>query len=319
MSLFEHIVLKLIQRKISKLFALECALSKNDAAIKHHERSPEKSWPDPAKIPSGTEVPFSLKNMLVVGANLKSCVHEGMKTIKSVAKNPTTPKTDISGADLSAFQDFALRLGVGAVGFAKLPPHLIFRDRAVLFDSAIVMIMEMDQEAIAKAPSLATFKMVMQTYDTLGRITNRLTEKLREMGFGAQASHPLGGLVLYPPLGVEAGLGWLGRHGLLITPQFGPRQRIAAIFTSVQNLPFSRHSEHSWIAEFCQSCGRCIATCPSEAILKEPIEHDSGRKTQIERKKCLPIFVKNEGCTICVKECVFSKRSYNEVREGWQN
>lgn len=318
MNLLEKGILKLIKHKVSNWFELERSLVNQENAFKAIEDSPEKSWPNPDRIPGGNEVPFSLRNIPIVGHSLRSCIHQGIKAIRAISQNPKQIKTIISNCELLDFEAFAKASGIGAIGYAKLPAHLIFKDRAVLYDSAIVLLMEMDEQAISKAPSVDTFKMVMSTYDTLGILTNQLTEKLRAMGFQAQASHPLGGLVLYPPLAVEAGLGWFGRHGLLITPQFGPRQRIAAIFANIDNLPFSKENEHVWIEWFCQSCGKCIRACPSQAILEHPIEHRSGRKTQILREKCLPIFVKQEGCTVCVKECTFTKLNYKDLREKFE-
>lgn len=313
MNIIEKFILSLIKDKVSKWFELEQSIVNMDGSHKSVEESPEKSWPNPDKIPSGEEVPFSLKNLPVVGKSLRSCVHQGVKAINTISENPKQSLKTIDASRLKEFEEFAKLQGIGALGYAKLPPYLIFKDRAVLYDTAIVLIMEMDKKAVLKAPSLETFKMVMSTYNNLGIITNLLTDKLRNMGFKAQASHPLGGLVLYPPLAVEAGLGWFGRHGLLITPHFGPRQRISAIFVNIDNLPFSQNNKHSWIGEFCESCGKCIRTCPTKAILDQPIEHKSGRKTHIIREKCLPAFVKQEGCTVCVKECAFTQANYDDL------
>ena len=208
-------------------------------------------------------------------------------------------------------------MGIGDIGYAKLPRHLIFKERAVLYDSAIVLLKEMPKDKVDKAPSIATFKMVFESYDSLSKIVNNLTEYLRKQGYGAQGGYPLGGLNLYPPLAAAAGLGWMGRHGLLITPQFGPRQRIGAIFTSIENLPFGKTNPHSWIGNFCGTCGRCIRTCPQEAIREHPVIHDSGRKTHIIREKCLPYFVTKHGCTVCVKECSFSRRHYDDIHKSF--
>jgi len=238
-----------------------------------------------------------------------------MKAITTISQNPVQVKKTISTEELAGFEEFAKTKGIGVIGYAKLAPRLIFKERAVLYDNAIILIMEMDREAISKAPSVETFKTVMSTYDILGKVTNSLVDRLRNMGFQAQASHPLGGLVLYPPLAVEAGLGWIGRHGLLITPQFGPRQRIAAIFVNIDNLPIANTNEHSWIGEFCNQCGKCIKTCPANAILNQPIKHSSERKTHITRGKCLPVFVSQEGCSICIKECTFNQKDYYDLRK----
>jgi len=44
----------------------------------------------------------------------------------------------------------------------------------------------------------------------------------------------------------------------LITPKFGPRVRLAAVYTSIQNLPDSKENNHSWIEEYCKICGQDI-------------------------------------------------------------
>ena len=317
MNFIEKIILKIIKRKVANWFQLERSVAQMDNAIRSCEESPEKSWPNPSKIPGGGEVPFSLKNIPTVGLSLKSCINQGMQAIKTISKNPVQDRKSISTEQLVDFEEFARMKGIGIIGYAKLKPSLIFKERAVLYDNAIILIMEMQQEAISKAPSMETFKMVMSTYDTLGKITNLLVDRLRDMGFQAQASHPLGGLVLYPPLAVDAGLGWFGKHGLLITPRFGPRQRIAAIFVNIDNLPIdvNKTNDHSWIDEFCNHCGKCIKTCPANAILDQPIKHSSERKTHIIREKCLPVFVNQEGCSICIKECMFNQKDYYDLRK----
>jgi epoxyqueuosine reductase len=317
MNIAEKLILNLIKHKVSNWFALERSLTSIKGVHKPCEHSPEKSWPNPDKIPVGEEVPFSLKNIALVGPNLSSCVKQGTRAIKSIADNPKQSRTSISENELKDFEKLAKMNGIGAIGYTKLQPHLIFKERAVLYDTAIVLTMEMDKKSVAKAPSVETFKMVMSTYNDLGIMTNMLTDKLRSMGFQTQASHPLGGLVVYPPLAVDAGLGWFGRHGLLITPQFGAAQRISAIFVNIDNLPITKVNKHSWIGEFCKSCGKCIRACPSKAIYEKPIEHKSGRKTHISREKCLPVFVKQQGCTVCVKECVFTKMNYYEVQDSF--
>jgi epoxyqueuosine reductase len=316
MNLIDKAILKFIQHKVCHWFNLERSLTKVPKSCRATEGSPEKTWPDPEKIPLGGEVPFSVRNIFIVGMHLKSSIREGVKAIQSLDENPSEPRSTISPEVLEAFESHAKSLGIGAIGYARLPHQLIFKDRAVLYDNVIVLLKEMDKDKIAKAPSVATFKMVFETYDALGKIVNALTGYLRKLGYGAQGGHPLGGLTLYPPLASAAGLGWMGRHGLLITPEFGPRQRIGAIFTSISNLPFTEGNAHSWIQDFCSKCGRCIRACPSKAICEQPVIHESGRRTHIVREKCLPIFVTQEGCTICVKECSFSRRSYEDIRQS---
>ena len=152
------------------------------------------------------------------------------RSLSSIKDNPPSPQKVIDEETLSEFKTYAKSLGVFSMGFAKLPRHLIFKDMAVIHDNAIVLALEMDNNLMELAPSKKTQTMIMKTYDSLGIASNKLTSFLRKRGFSAQAGHPLGGLVLYPPLAEKAGLGWHGAHGLIITPEHGPRVRLTAIY-----------------------------------------------------------------------------------------
>ncbi len=318
-NILEILILKIIQFKVRHWFNLEKELSARKTYIKPAENSPEKTWPNPEKIPYGEEIPFSLKNIKVIGKYLRSCIKEGELAIKSIEDNSENPIDLITTEQLNDFKKYAKSLGIDDIGFTKIPKHLIFKERAVCYDNAIVLIKEMNKNAISKAPSRTTLKSVFETYDTLGIITNKLTDYLRKNNFYAQASHPLGGLVLYPPLAQKSGLGWLGKHGLLITPKFGARQRISTIFTNIDNLPYNKSNEHKWIEQFCNECNKCVRKCPPSAIFNTPIVHSSTRETHIDRNKCLPYFNKNYGCSICLKECVFSNTDYNKVKTRFKN
>ncbi|MCK4897065.1 MAG: [Fe-S]-binding protein, partial [Candidatus Heimdallarchaeota archaeon] len=91
-----------------------------------------------------------------------------------------------------------------------------------------------------------------------------------------------------------------------------------AVFTSIQNLPITDGDEHSWIGEFCKTCLKCIKDCPPQAILKEPINHDTGRVTHIDNNKCLPYFGENYGCSICIKVCPFNNSSYDRIKVAFE-
>jgi epoxyqueuosine reductase len=158
--------------------------------------------------------------------------------------------------------------------------------------------------------------MVFGTYDDLGKAVNKITEFLRDHGYAAQADHPLGGLVLFPPLAQKAGIGWVGKHGLLITPEFGPRVRLAAVYTNIGNLPFAESNIHGWIEDYCKICGKCVQQCPPKAILDESVTHETGRTTHISQQDCFEYFAQYYGCSVCVKVCPFSKSAdaYDRLR-----
>ena len=63
-------------------------------------------------------------------------------------------------------------------------------------------------------------------------------------------------------------MGFIGKSGLLITPESGPRQKISAIFASIENLPVKEDNEHAWIPDYCEKCGKCIKACPEKALIE---------------------------------------------------
>ena len=235
----------------------------------------------------------------------------------SVTENPAKPKSKMTMRLRHDFETRARAYGVGAIGYIELPEEAIFQEKAVLFTHAIVLMMEMDAERIAKAPSRATYRLVMESYYDLGRAVTRLVNFLRQHGYAAQGGHPLNGVALYPLIAQRAGLGWMGTNGLLISPQFGPRHRLAAIYTTITDLPVPPANEHAWISEFCQWCGQCIRKCPSQAIYDEPIKHETGRETHIDVNRCFPIFAEQYGCSLCIKVCPFNTHSYEKIRHGF--
>jgi ferredoxin len=237
------------------------------------------------------------------------------RSLREIDQNPPQPKSEASPDELREAERYAREQGVAAVGYARLPRCLVFRDKAVLFENAIVLVMEMDKDKIEAAPAPRAAEAVHETYHYLGDASNALAGYLRELGFAAHAGHPLNGLALYPPLGQMAGLGWRGRHGMLITPQFGPRMRLAAVFTSIANLPFfSGPNPHRWVERYCQQCGECKRRCPAGAILDDPVQRKNGLFTCTDAAKCFPFFVEHHGCSVCIKVCPFNRLGYDKLK-----
>ena len=228
-------------------------------------------------------------------------------SVDTITKNPTHPNSIALVEFLEKLMEYRSSLDVGLFEYVKLPNDLIFKEYGVLYDNAIILAMEMSKEIIDRAPSQATLNMVFGTYDDLGKAANKIAEFLRDHGYAAQADHPLGGLVLFPPLAQKAGIGWVGKHGLLITPEFGPRVRLAAVYTNIENLPFAESNDHGWIEDYCEICGICVRQCPPRAILDESITHDTGRITHISQQDCFEYFAQYYGCSVCIKVCPFSE------------
>jgi epoxyqueuosine reductase QueG len=194
---------------------------------------------------------------------------------------------------------------------------MIFVNKGILFPNAIVLTMEMAQDKVATAPSKACVKEIFRTYKEMGIIVNRISTYLRHHGYAAQAGPALGGDVNYPLLAQKAGLGHCGRHGLLISPEIGPRQRIAAVYTNIENLPYTDTQDHNWIEAFCSKCRRCQKACPGKAIYQDVHHLEDGTKQHIDYTKCAVPFSTNYGCTVCIKECTFNVQTYDTIKSGF--
>ena len=232
-----------------------------------------------------------------------------IRSLKSVSDNPAPAKTEASGELLAELEAFLKELGITSVGYTRLPQRWIFRNKAIL------LVMEMDKPRIDTAPSREAMRAVWETYRDQGWIANEGADWLRQRGYSAQAGHPLMGQALYPPLAQSAGLGWLGANGLIITPEHGPRVRLAAIFTSIENLPFSTANNHEWVADYCTTCQVCVAQCPPEAIRTVPARHENGQVTYVSNERCFPYFSDYYGCSVCIRVCPFNHTNYAKLQK----
>lgn len=311
-----QVMMKMVMPKLLSWYArLESSVASRVGVIKAGPTSPERVDILAGAInvegvyaPPG--FPHSVPQLVGSMRGIKASIDE-------LDENPEQPLTTIDDKGVAELEAFAKSSGALSIGYTVVEPRLVFKGKAVLHPYAIVLTQEMDKERIDTAPSAAAGLAVHETYNKLGQTANKIARYLRAKGYSAHAGHPLNGLALYPPLGQAAHLGWRGIHGLLITPEYGPTVRLAAVFTSIKNLPIQKgENPHEWIEEFCDHCRICIRRCPVDAIYPRPISHGDGRLTCADDAKCLPFFAVNHGCSICVAVCPFNKVGYNRLLQA---
>lgn len=238
-----------------------------------------------------------------------SCGCGGEYPDENVKNNPKKPNTRVNNDFIKKLEEYAHSIGIKSIGYAKVTPELINPGNAPMFPNAIVLTMEMSDDLILTDPGTAAQALNDAHYEKLGKLTYKIADFLRENGYAAEAAHPYGSVVRFTPLAQKAGLGWIGQSGLLITPASGPRQKISAIFTSIQNLPLN-DNEHSWIAEYCKRCGKCIKACPEDALIE--IETCcGGKETEFIEKRCIGC---SQGCTYCIEDCPFDQKEYTDIK-----
>lgn len=308
---------RLLKPQMKRMDAWEQKVIDRPGALRGGENSPvrfhipRESLKIEGDHPPLPGFPRSLPQMIGSISNIR-------RSVLDLDRNPCDGKKQIEEETLDELRRFARSVGVHAIGFTPVPQEWVFQDTAIRYDQAIVLVMEMDKDRMALAPNPDTAVMVHETYNALGKATNKIAAWLREQGFAAHAGHPLGGMALYPPMAQAAGLGWRGISGLVITPQFGPRVRLAAVFTEIENLPFYEGQKHAWVLDFCGSCRRCIRDCPPDAFYDSPISHENGLVTVLDNRKCFPYFVAYHGCSICIKVCPFNNVDYEHIKASFE-
>ncbi|MFX1344067.1 MAG: hypothetical protein ACFFBC_04170 [Promethearchaeota archaeon] len=217
--------------------------------------------------------------------------------------NEGNSKTKTSSEFWQEFEKKAKDLGIDLIGYIPILEDFIFYNLKVFGRNAIILGMEMLWNEIKTAPSIHCNIEAFRVYYKLGEITIQLTEYLKELGYKSEAHHPFGGKFLFPPHAVAAGLGIMGRNGLVITPEFGPRQRWAVISTDA-DIPNLEKNNLKALEDYCKECGACVRGCKGGAAYEKPIYHeDSPVITHIDRSKCIESLINNNYCSYCLKIC----------------
>jgi epoxyqueuosine reductase len=173
----------------------------------------------------------------------------------------------------------------------------------------IALAFEEDYCGIANSPGRLASAAVGNGYSRMAFTACTLAEFLRELGYRAIPAGNGTGLSI--PIAIDAGLGELGRLGLLITPKYGPRVRLAKVITDMPLIPDSPIK--FGVTEFCDSCMLCAEHCPSAAITegprtwegKSPSNNPGTLKWYIESEKCYDF--NGFSCSNCKRVCPFTK------------
>jgi len=176
----------------------------------------------------------------------------------------------------------------------------------------IALAFEMDKDGIETSIAGPAAAATGNGYSRMTFTAACLAEFIRGLGYQAIPSGNCTGLSI--PFAVDAGLGELGRLGLLITPKYGPRVRLAKVITNMPLVPDRPISFGA--AEFCEICGKCAKECPGGAISEDKrtyqtvdISNNSGiYRWPIDQPRCHLIWRQNGlDCATCISVCPFQK------------
>ena len=234
-----------------------------------------------------------------------------------------TSKTKIKPENISAFlKGWSKKLGAVKLGITLLNKEHLYSHRGRdhnygekvenTHKFAIAFTVEMDKELLDTAPLGPTVMESAIKYMNAGSIAIQIAWFLRNLGYEARA-HIDGNYELICPLVArDAGLGEIGRMGLLITPSLGPRVRIGVVTTDLP-LEVDLRREDPSVIDFCEKCNKCAENCPSKAISFQPRDTIGGvRRWQINQEKCYDLWcVLGTDCGKCISVCPYSHPDNN--------
>jgi len=177
----------------------------------------------------------------------------------------------------------------------------------------IVMLHRQPFEMINTTPYAASHGATGVGYSKMANSAPTVAEFIRGLGYNAI---PMANdTMLSVPLAIQAGLGEVGRSGLLIST-IGPNVRISKILT---DLPLASDKPvNLGVRDFCQSCKKCARECPSGAIPDGDMttkgynisNNDGIKKWYVDCEKCRIFWEENMGgvsCSRCIAVCPYNK------------
>jgi epoxyqueuosine reductase len=172
--------------------------------------------------------------------------------------------------------------------------------------SVAVRISKKILDEIADRPTRLYFHHYKQVNSLLDQISLKVSNFIQSEGFDAipipasqildwqkQTAH-----LSHKRIAELSGIGWLGRHNIIVNPKYGAQIRLATILT---NMPLLVDKK---VKMGCGNCKRCIEVCPAAAIKESQKEFDHlacFEKLKFFQKQR---YVDQYICGICVKACL---------------
>ncbi len=219
---------------------------------------------------------------LVVGFTTLICVESfipstmGRSEAESRARRIESAARE-SGADLVGFADLRKLEGI-----FEITDQLV-RDRPY----GVCIAVGLDRRGEYDAATEDDF-----AFPLLEDIARRVRKEIVLMGFSARIVKPderVGhtnplywrGEISHKAAAKTAGLGWIGKSTLLVTPEMGPRVCLATVLTDLP-LPVGKPMKNR-----CGRCRLCVTTCPL-GVLKGPSfdDHPKDVELAIDVKTC---------------------------------
>jgi epoxyqueuosine reductase QueG len=212
-------------------------------------------------------------------------------------------------ADLSSAHDYILAQGGERV--ARYPKAVTIG--MVLQDTIVNLLPEKDLAA-AILYRHSSYDVVNIALD---QIALRVANTLQRAGFDAfpvpaskrTDDDHISGIFSQKLAAHLAGLGWIGKSCLLVTPEYGPRVRWITVLTDA-----SLHATGTPLEQKCGECTACVDICPQHAFTGRSFHRNESREARYDAAACDRYFKEMEKsrgvavCGLCLYICPYGRK-----------
>lgn len=211
---------------------------------------------------------------------------------------------------VAAIKEFAFANESDLVGITPMDPMYVYEGYELNDPWVIIIAVAMDHGELNQAP--ASFEnptagtVVAKEYNRASRASRELANFILSQGHYAKAwPGPYASALSMMPAAIAAGIGTLGKHGSLISKEYGSSIRLAAVTTDMPLVADSARDIGS--EDFCLNCQICTNACPPGAIENEKQMVRGVEKWYVDFDKCIPYFGETLACGICIARCPWSR------------
>ncbi len=215
----------------------------------------------------------------------------------------------IGFADLSAYQDEIVKFGGNIVRGYKYGISI----GIVLPDTIVDFLSDRFDQNVACEYKIHAYDVIN---DRLNLCASKIASFLNGKGFKAL---PIAAAertnideaiptISHKMIAHIAGLGWIGKNCLLITPDHGPRVRFVTVLTDAPV-----RAVNNPLTQRCNDCVECVNNCPVQAIKGKNYMDGESREERFDFLKCQRYFGKMKErytwdvCGMCLYVCPYGK------------
>lgn len=217
-------------------------------------------------------------------------------------------------------KNYLMKLGASKVGFADVDG---LAKQFIDLPNGISLVLKLPKETIQLVKNEEYeeyWKSFHRAIGQLTKISHKGERYIKSLGYDAFAltmkrnecdMEKLLSILPYKTIATKAGLGWIGRSALFVTPEYGSAVALGAILTDMpleHDMPIT-DSE-------CDDCTNCQEACPVGAINPQKWNDRLNREDIIDIETCGEYIIEQYkaglGCTKCMSECKLTQEYLNK-------